>query len=259
MGKRYDRVNQVISILKEKNGATVKELAEIFDVSEMTIRRDLALLKTKNIINNAHGAAIYNPNNTTEAIEQDYSLYHAHITMGAEKRKIGQMAASLIQTDDIIIIDTGSTTEELALAIHPELQASIFCYNLNIMNILADKKNIRLACAGGYYHPNTQMLESPDGIAFIRSMRATKAFLSAAGIHKHLGITCATNYESPTKQAVIESSAEKILLADSSKFNEVKSSFFAKLTDFDMIITDSSLSQDWRDLIEEQNIRLILV
>lgn len=258
MGKRYDRINEIIGVLKEKNGATVKDLAAYFHVSEMTIRRDLNVLKSKNIVNNVYGAAIFNPAGPM-GLDKDYTLDFAYERMEAEKIRIGQAAAAMITDDDVVIIDTGSTTEKLANAVSPDSKASIYCYNLNIMNYLANKKNIHLACAGGYFHPNTQMLESSDGISFIRSIRATKAFISAAGIHETLGITCATNYESPTKRAVIDSSAQRILLVDSSKFDQVKSAYFADLKTFHTVVTDHGVSQRWREIIESSGCRLILV
>lgn len=252
-------MNQMISILRERNGSTVKELAECFQVSEMTIRRDLSVLDSKNIVNNVFGATIYNPGNTLDSLEKDYSLDKACITMDSEKTKIGQKAASLIAENEIVIIDTGSTTEKLANAIPFELKASIYCYNLNIMNILAGKKNLNLSCAGGHYHANTQMMESKEGISFIHSMRANKAFISAAGIHESLGVTCATSYESPTKQAVISSAAENILLADSSKFDVIKASYFAPITQFDLIITDQGIPMRWKELIQSAGIQLMIV
>lgn len=258
MGKRFDRISEMIAILKEKNGATVKELAACFNVSEMTIRRDLNVLKSKHIVNNVYGAAIFNPSGPGE-MDKDYTLDFAYERMEAEKTRIGEAAAAMITDDDVVIIDTGSTTEMLANAVSPESRATVYCYNLNIMNDLSHKRNLHLACAGGYFHHNTQMLESPDGISFLRSIRATKAFISAAGIHETLGITCATNYESPTKRAVIASSAQRILLADSSKFDQVKSAYFADLKTFQTVITDHGISQRWIEIIENSGCRLIMV
>lgn len=259
MSKKLDRVNKLISIIKEKNGATVKELAVLLNVSEMTIRRDLEILKANNIVNNVYGATIYNPSNTKNNINKTYSLATAKATNDEEKSRIGKYAASLIEENDVVIIDSGSTTEELAKNIHNSANATILCYNINIVNSLVDKSNIKLIFAGGYYHPNTQMFESPEGISLIQGTRASKVFVSAAGIHEKLGITCATNYESPTKNAIIHSAIKPILLADSSKFGIVKSSYFASLQDFQVVITDTGLSSGWADYISKLGIELVLV
>lgn len=258
MNKKLQRTNKIINILKEKNGATVKELALTLGVSEMTIRRDLEILKSNNIINIVYGAAIYNPSNSIEKLESFYNIENELIKHENEKIKIGRAAASLINKDDIIIIDTGTTTEKLAEFIDNNKNISVLIYNTNILMALSKKKNIKLIFSGGYFHPNTMMFESPEGISLIEKTRATKVFVSAAGVHENLGITCSNNYEVLTKQAIIKSSLEKILLIDSQKFGIVKSSYFAEITDFDTIITDNGITEEWQNKIHELGIKLII-
>lgn len=259
MCKKLDRINQLIALIKEKNGATVKELASTFGVSEMTIRRDLAILESKHIVNNVYGAVIYNPANTKGTLDKNYSLNNARIANDSEKARIGKFAASLITDNDVAIIDTGSTTDKLAASIPDNLKATILCFNINILNHLINKENLKLIFAGGYFHPSTQMFESSEGISLIQSTRATKVFVSAAGIHEKLGVTCATNYETPTKNAIMDSAVEKILLADSSKFGVVRSSYFAELSDFQTIITDTSLPDGWASYIRKLGIELFMI
>ncbi len=339
MSKKTDRLSRLIDIIKTKNGATVKELAALLDVSEMTIRRDLAVLEQNSIVNNVYGAAIYNPSYdslsenqkenediitspkgiasrkniayqkdiasrkrtdlqkepasgkgfaswTEAALQKDvsiqgaitlqkenafpkennpkennplYELNHAKNTQDTEKKSIGAFAASYINDGDIIVIDTGSTTEMLAENIPDDLEATILCYNANILNSLRLKEKLTLIFSGGKYHPTTQMVESPQGVELIKSMRFTKAFISAAGIHAGLGVTCVFDYEVATKKAIMDSSVEKILLFDSSKFNQVKPAYFGDITDFDVIITDNDISDEWRELINALNIKLYTV
>ena len=258
MSKKLQRANKIIEILKEKNGASVKELASILNVSEMTIRRDLNILKSNNIVKNVYGATIYNPLNNIQKLSNPYNITEEIITNEREKLKIGQIAAKLIQPDDIIIIDTGTTTEKLAQSISDDIKLTALLYNINILTALKMKHNINLIFSGGYFHPNTQMFESPEGISLIENTRATKVFVSAAGIHEQLGVTCSNNYEVPTKRAIIGSSLEKILMVDSQKFGIVKSSYFADLNEFDIIITDSGISKEWINYINGLRIRLII-
>ena len=259
LSKKLQRANKIIDILKEKNGATVKELSLTLGVSEMTIRRDLEILKSNNIINNVYGAAIYNPSNNIEKLESFYDIENEVIRNEDEKIKIGKTAANFIQEDDVIIIDTGTTTEKLAQFIDPNLNISALIFNTNILMALSKKKNINLIFSGGYFHQNTMMFESPEGISLIEKTRATKVFVSASGIHETLGVTCSNNYEVLTKQAIIKSSVEKILLVDSKKLGVVKSSYFADLSDFDTIITDSNIPEQWRQKINDIGIKLITV
>lgn len=258
MSKKLQRANKIIEILKQKNGSSVKELASILNVSEMTIRRDLDVLKSNNIVTNVYGATIYNPLNNIQKLASPYNITEEVIKNENKKLKIGQIAAKLIKPDDVIIIDTGTTTEKLALSISNDVKLTVLLYNINILTALKVKKNINLIFSGGYFHPNTQMFESPEGISLIKNTRATKVFVSASGIHEELGVTCSNSYEVQTKRAIIGSSLEKILLADSQKFGIVRSSYFSHLNEFDIIITDDGISKEWIDYINNLNIRLII-
>ncbi|WP_099468934.1 DeoR/GlpR family DNA-binding transcription regulator [Konateibacter massiliensis] len=261
MSKKYERMNHLIKTLKDMQGASVKELAAKFNVSEMTIRRDLDTLVSQNIVRNQYGAFFYNKeiSGAADLPEDYYALDNAVTSRIEEKKRIGTFAASLIQENDILIIDTGSTTEFLARAIPSDIRTTVLCYNRNILNHLVNKENCSIIFAGGYYHANTEMFESAEGLSLISSTRANKVFISAAGVHEALGVTCANNYEIATKKAIFKSGVEKILLMDSGKFSIVKSSYFADLEDFDVIITDSGISSEWIKLIRSKHIPLHIV
>jgi DeoR family deoxyribose operon repressor len=261
MGKKFERLNELIKVLKESHGASAKELSIKFNVSEMTIRRDLELLLSQNIVLNQYGAFFYNfeKEKVEDTLDDKYALNKAVTSHIDEKQRIGNFAASLVNNEDILIIDTGSTTELLARSLNDSLKATVLCYNRNIMNYLVDKTGISIIFAGGYYHANTEMFESIEGLSLINHTRANKVFISAAGIHETLGVTCANNYEIATKKAIFKSGVEKILLADSSKFSVIKSSHFANIEDFDMIITDSGIDETWIDRILAKSIKLHIV
>ncbi len=259
MDKRSKRAQEIIKILKQNNGATVRELAQILSVSEMTIRRDLSALSVQNMIKLVHGAAIFNPDMLREQGDESYHLLVEGDRMQDQKVRIGKMAASLVEQDDVIIIDTGTTTDCMARLLLYHLKITVICYNMNILLHLRQKKDCRLILAGGHFHENTQMFQSDEGVALIRRNRATKAFISAAGISETLGVTCANHYEIATKQAAIASSLQKILLADSTKFGRVRQAHFADLKDFNTIITDKELPGEFAELIRNMGIILHLV
>jgi len=260
MGKKFERMNELVKILKESQGASAKELSVRFNVSEMTIRRDLELLVSQNKIINQYGAFFYNEaGKSINTSDDKYALNKASASHTKEKQTIGSFAATLIKDDDILIIDTGSTTEFLARFLPDHLKATVLCYNRNILNYLVDKSSISIIFAGGYYHANTEMFESIEGLSLINHTRANKIFISAAGIHETLGVTCANSYEIATKKAIFKSGVEKILLVDSSKFSVIKSSHFANIEDFDMIITDSGIDQKWIEIIHSKSIKLHIV
>lgn len=225
----------------------------------MTIRRDLKVLDKNGIVSNLYGSTIYNPVNPIDKLNDNYQLTYATISHRSQKEKIGAFAASLVEDGDTLIIDTGSTMDFLAQKLDPALDIKVLCYNNNILNHLLKKKKFSLIFSGGYYHPNTEMFESSEGISLIRSFRAKKVFVSAAGVHQTLGITCSNDYEIETKKAIISSSLEKILLVDSSKFSVIKSAFFSDIDVYDRIITDSDISEEWVEFIKSKGITLHVV
>ena len=110
-----------------------------------------------------------------------------------EKERIGKFAASLIQQDDCVIIDNGSTVEYLADSIAKDMKVTVFTCNLNILNKICSNPNISIIFGGGYYHPDTTLFESAENITLIKNIRATKVFASAAGVHDTMGVTCMNN------------------------------------------------------------------
>jgi DeoR family deoxyribose operon repressor len=254
---KNERIKRIINSLQTKNVVNIKDLTMRLNVSEMTVRRDLNLLKTDNIVEIIPGGAILKPHEETS--DDKYQIENAETRHTREKVKIGKKAASLITANDTVIIDVGSTTEYIAKFIPDDLSVTILCYALNVLVDIYRKKGSHPIFAGGYFHENTLMFESSEGISLIQKTRADKSFISAAGFHESLGITCPHHYEVETKQAVIKSSNIKFLTMDSSKFGKAKAAHFADMKDFDVVITDSGLSETYREIIRDAGLELLLV
>jgi DeoR family deoxyribose operon repressor len=259
MARSDYRADFILNKLSANGFVSVKELSKKLEVSEMTIRRDLRELSKSNIVTLIPGGAILKKNPPMDKDEEKYLIQAAESLMLEEKIKISRKAASLIEPNDVIVIDTGSTTENLPKFIPENMPLTIICYTLNILFNVYENKNWKLVFPGGYFHNNTLMFESLEGIGIIKRIRANKAFISAAGVSEKLGVTCATDYEKETKRAVIESSDKKILLVDSTKFGKIKISHFADLTDFDIIITDTGISKEFVNIIKNIGIKLYIV
>ncbi len=259
MDKQTVRLQQITEILKVLNGASIKDLAHRLGVSEMTIRRDLRYLDKEGITKTLHGSTFYNVPRGSDDVKDSYSLELASTTHADEKDRIGKFAASLVSENDIISIDTGSTTVSLAHYLDKEKHITILCYNSNILEQLLPAKNFSLIFSGGYFHDNTLMFESPESLELIKRIRTTKTFVSAAGFHKTLGVTGSNAYETASKRALLASSVEKILLMDSSKFSQVKSAYFADIKEFSAVVTDKNIDADWSDFIRSLGIKLYVV
>jgi DeoR family deoxyribose operon repressor len=236
--------------------ASIRELTKKFDVSEMTIRRDLNQLAHENLVDLIPGGAILK---RPEDAESRYLVTNEESVRTIEKLKIGQRAVSLIEPNETIILDIGTTTEYLAKFLREDAPITVLCYTLNTLVEVFKKKNCSIIFAGGYFHPQTMTFESAEGIELIKRTRADKAFVSAAGIHDELGVTTVYPHELQAKKTIMSSAKSRILVVDSSKFGTTKSVYFAEIADFQTIITDSGIPEKYATFIRDRGIELIVV
>jgi DeoR family transcriptional regulator, deoxyribose operon repressor len=259
MNIKEKRIEQLLELLKRKNAISIHDTGAALGVSEMTVRRYLDALAEQGIVTLLHGGAVLNQENYFTSYENRYLLSTEGSRNREKKNRIGAAAANLIEPDDIVIIDSGSTTEWLARFLPNEVPLRVLCYALNILIELHRHENCDITFAGGTLHRNTLMFESREGIETIRRFRSKRAFLSAGGIHRDLGITSSNYYEIEAKRAVMQSSLQKILLADASKFDQVSPNHYTDISGFDIVITDNGISDEYRELLKDSTIELITV
>ncbi len=253
---RTDRQNVIMQTLQISKAASVQELSRQLNVSHMTIRRDLASLEESEKVKVFHGSVILHPKSDTRENESYYSLIAAGAEHPEQKRRIGQLAASLIEPEDTLLIDVGSTTEYLAKYLPEDFPYTVLCFSLNVVSETVRRRNCKTVFGGGTYHENTLMFEGPGSLEMIRNFRATKAFISASGANSQYGVTCMNAYERETKKAILQSSMKKILLVDSSKFGVIRSDYFAELSDFDEVVTDPGISEEYAQFITDLGVVL---
>ncbi len=258
MTKKNERLQEITRLLEINNVLTVNELAHLLDVSHMTIRRDLKDLETQNIVSLIHGGAALSPYYSPTEGSGEYELPTAKTAHIREKMRIGLKAASLPSSGDTIILDSGSTTECIAKSLNPGLELKVICFAINILMQVYRKGCRDIIFTGGHFHENTLMFESPESLRLIQRYRAAYGFISASGVDPKLGVTCATAYETATKQAALGSCKQRVLVADSSKFGKVGPSFFADIEDFDTVITDEGIPGEYAEILRKKNIRVII-
>ncbi len=251
--KQKQRLVHIHSILEEKAYIPIRELSEALQVSEMTIRRDFNQYEPAENLSLVNGVIIKNPSSEEDA----YELSVAGSRRGMEKEAIGRLAASIIRPKEVIALDVGTTTEQIARFLAAELDITVLCYSFNILTRLRHNQISKIIFGGGVFREYSQTFESEEAVRLIRKYRINKAFISAAGVSEDLGITCMNSYEVPLKRAVIESSVEKILVFDSSKHNQVKPAYFADLDQFQTIITDQQISKEAERIYREKKIRVL--
>lgn len=255
--RKHDRHSEIVRQLQGGGTASIAELASRLGVSEMTVRRDLATLAQEGAVRRVHAGAVLTPEGQAGMLAR-YSLAEAGAQRVAQKRRIGELATSLLEDGDIVILDSGSTTECLARCLPRDIHLTVVCFALNILVAVRRRENCRIVFAGGQLHENSLVFESPEGVELVRRLRATRCMISASGVSASLGATCANPYEVALKRAAIASSQRRFLLADSSKFGRIHAAHFADLRDFEAVVTDHELPEEHRRAVEQLGIRLLL-
>ena len=259
MSKVDDRREKIISFLKTSSMLNIKVLANLLNVSTMTIRRDLEFLTEQNIVQFYHGGVVFSPHYMEKvANPNDYYLQRQTTLHKNEKNLIAQKAVEFLVPKETIMIDSGTSMFYLANILPENYNLTIISWALNVIEELTHKPENSILIQGGVYHPETRMFENNLGMDMIKNSRASKAFISAGGIHSSLGITCPFHYEVETKRTAIKYSLESILLIDSSKFGKVCSAHMADITEFQAIITDSGIPAEYKEFIRSKGVQLII-
>lgn len=257
MSAKSQRSKEIISLLTDKKIISIKGLSNALGVSEMTIRRDISELEKQNLIEVFFGGVSLKTDNSSD--NHGYQIERESSEKTDEKKRIAQKAVSLIEPNDVILIDTGSTTSRMFDYITDDMNQIVYCYALNVINMACQKSNLRVVACGGYFHSNTSMFESEEGVNLLKKTHLNKVFFGARGISREVGITTAEQYEINVKKAALKVGEKKILLADSSKFGKVWYAKYAELEDIDIIITDSGLDGEFQEMIKDQGIALYVV
>ena len=234
------RQKAIISMTEEAGEITIKELAQKLGVSEMTVHRDLDLLQKERYVYKKRGAAVF-----IESADRDKSDFYAE-----EKRTIGRKAAELVPNGASIIFDNSTTALECARFLDPEGKYTFYTTNLETAEILANYQGSVLYCSGGYYFPDSKGFVGAQAEAFITSIKADVCFIGASGITPD-GTTTPYPMHTALQKAIIASAKTKILVCDHSKFDKHAIEKICDLSDIDIIVTDSGISNETYERYKE--------
>jgi len=254
--ERKKRIRNVVNLLGQKAELSVKEIAEMLHVSDMTVRRDLNELENRGILRRTHGgAALLDPG---ASVRDPYILGEQTAKNAFEKNMIGIKAASLVRPDETILLDSGSTTPFVARHLDQNLPLTVLCYTFTNALEFYPRKNANLILLGGFFHRDSNIFHSVENRALIKNIRADKAFISTGGLDAELGLTTYFYYEADIKREMIRSARQIILVTDSTKFGKISVTHFAGLDEVDTIITDEGISDEYREILADRGIELLI-
>ena len=249
-----ERHTQLIALLKAQGYCSVSEMSSLLNVTPMTIRRDLRILSEKHIVQVTHGGAHFC---ASKQDEPDFSVRtHEHL---AEKQAIGKRVAELfIQEGDVVGIDSGSTMIEVARNL-PDVPLTVVTASLPAANVVARNNRHQLVMLGGVLQHEASCFYSPQAVGALHTLHINKLFLATAGLLIPDGLSCSNLSDAEVKQALINSSRQVILCADSSKIGKAFLAHFASLDAIDALVTDSGIMTADREVLERHNVRVIIV
>lgn len=254
--ERKKRIRNIVNLLNQKAELSVKEIAEMLHVSGMTVRRDLNELEKQRTIRRTHGgAALLDP---AANVADPYILGEQTTKNVREKNLIGIKAASLVQPNETIMLDSGSTTPFIAKHLEAEVPITVLCYTFTNALEFYPRKNTNLILLGGFFHRDSNIFHSSENRTLVSNTRADKAFISTGGLDLELGLTTYFYYEAEIKREMIRSARRIILVTDSTKLGKISITHFAGLNDIDTIITDEGITDEYRSVLSEQGIELLI-
>ena len=233
IGLRDERLERLAAMVARQGVLKLRAVANDLGVSQMTVRRDVMQSGGRFACLGGHVIGAQN-----DVAGGDYVLEEENDHHAAAKIAACAKAAKLVEEDDTVFIDCGTTTPRLAALIPHDMRLTAVCYSLNVAEILSRRKNTRLILLGGLFHPAAASFSGEAALDELKRININKAFISAGGVDETRGVTCSHFHEVPVKQAAISRAVEAYLVVDASKFGKVRAAHFAGIAAFTSIVSD---------------------
>jgi len=237
---KNERDKEILRQLLRDGEVTVERLAERFETSPATIRRELTNLEGAGLLRRTHGGAVQVEPMLYEPFRH-LSSFGAHEQIQeAEKRRIGLAAAEMIKDGEIIALSAGTTTTQVGRSIHHRKAVTVVTNAINIAMELSHRVDLKIILTGGCLNKNWFALTGPSGVASVYETFYDRAFISVDGIDPEHGLTSDNPDLGAINRAIIQQSRKTVVVADHSKFGKVATTLIAPVDRVDLIITDKA-------------------
>ncbi|MEU1037313.1 DeoR/GlpR family DNA-binding transcription regulator [Streptomyces sp. NPDC005551] len=234
-----ERQQEILRLARDGGRVDVPSLAEEFQVTAETIRRDLKALDRAGLLRRVHGGAI-----PAGRLDFEPDLAERESTAADEKDRIARAALAELPGEGTMILDAGSTVARLAGSLPLESTLTAVTHSLPIAARLADHPGIQLHLVGGRVRHRTRAAVDAWALRAYGEIRADVVFIAANGFSPEHGLTTPDLAEAAVKRAAVRAARRVVLLADSSKHGQEHFARFGDLGDVDLLITDSGLSPE---------------
>lgn len=246
------RIHQVADYIQSMGVVSMEELCEHFAISMSTLRRDINILLSQNLVQKVYGGVAAN--------EQSLVPFeNRNVINKSEKSLIAKNAAQLIDSNELIFIDSGTTTRDILKFLPSNVQKlTILTNNLDIINDVADRPDISLLVLGNIFKHSTRSFVGNDTVDIINKYNINKAFMAATAVSIENGLTNSDIQEYEIKKRIVKKAHQTYLLADASKFDRATLLTYAQLNDIDGIVTSKSMPDRYHAYFKENNIKVLL-
>ncbi len=246
-----ERRQQLSEVLARRGFADLSSLAAELSVSDSTVRRDLAQLEEEGLVRRTHGGAVF-------VSDRFSALNYAtrESTAVAEKQAIGKATAELIEDDETVLLDGGTTTFQVARHLVTR-SLSVVTNSLPIANLLGAVPSIELIFVGGYIYPRTGVALGPLANQALASLNVSKAIIGVAGITEE-GLYNANVLMVDAERQMMESADEVVVVADHGKFDRRALARLGGWDLVDRVVSDSGLEPYWQEMVRTVGAELII-
>ena len=249
-----ERRSFILSELTRERVVKISSLSKHFDISEVSIRRDLERLEQLVMLKRVHGGAVALPASPMGLPSG------AAAPVSPAKERIGRAAAQLIRPGDRLILDSGTSVLQVGRSIAGDLLASgnltIITSSLPVVHELGPWKSVHVLLLGGIYLPEYQVVVGPQTVANLGNLHADKLFLGADGMTLSHGVTTANVLEAEVDRAMVKAAQEVILVADSSKIGGIGLTTIMPLERVHKLITDDGAPADFVNALRERGVEV---
>lgn len=252
------RRDSITRLVRYRGRVQVSELMAEFGLTDTSIRRDLSILEEKGVLRRVHGGAISTSEGLHITALEERINHH-----GAEKRRIGAVAAGLIQAQDVIILDSGTTVLQVARHIPDTLRQMGTLRIVTNSTLLMDEVGLwarpNLLLLGGIFLPEHHATVGPELLGFLKQISAHRAFLGCDGLTLDGGITSAHPLIAEAGRMMASRSEQVIVLADHTKLGKAGFIPIMQIEKIDLLITDSLAPEEIITSLRERNVKVLVV
>ncbi|MBI5760450.1 MAG: DeoR/GlpR transcriptional regulator [Planctomycetales bacterium] len=243
------RRNNILQVVEKEGFVALSVLSEQVGASESTVRRDLEYLERIGQIRRTRGGAAY----VGESIS---GLEERFAKALPEKQSVGRVAADLVQPGEVVLLDGGTTTYEVAKQLVGKA-LQVVTNSIPVANLLASQPQIELTLLGGYVYPKTGVALGPVTVQSLEHVHVRRLFMSVGGITAR-GLFNSNALLVETERRMIAAAEEVVVVTDSSKFGRSALAHLCGLESIHRVVVDGGIYKEWKKMLTDAGINVTI-